>query len=138
MTKFKKGTFIKWTSKDDEGTFSHVGQVISHKAGMIVFQDKMGGEMGVPEDEGTFTKARKPKTWTAKRPAPAAKAAPAPKRKRRSSGKATKKEQAMTLYRDLVEKGHGKDVFIQRLQDVLGMTPAGATTYYYNCKREAG
>lgn len=66
MTKFRKNTFIKWTSQDEEGTFSHTGQVVKHADGMIIFTDKHGGEMGVPEDEGKFTPTRKPKRWNVK------------------------------------------------------------------------
>jgi len=33
-------------------------------------------------------------------------------------------------------KGHGKEATIQRIVDVLGMSPAGAQTYFYNAKRE--
>lgn len=48
----------------------------------------------------------------------------------------SKKAGAIQLYKDIVLKGHGKDVFIQRCIDVLGMTKAGATTYFYTCKKE--
>lgn len=146
--KFTKNQFIRWTSKDDEGTFSHVGQVISHKNGMIIFADAMGGEMGVPEDEGKFEVVRKPRTWADKALGTGVDGKPRdPKRvaknirkarKARKSGEPTKKELALQLYRDLAGKGHGKAVTVQRFQDVLGMSLAGATTYYYNCKRLEG
>ncbi len=49
----------------------------------------------------------------------------------------TKKQQAMIIFQDLYGKGHGKEVTIQRFIDVLNMTPAGASTYFYNCKKES-
>lgn len=48
----------------------------------------------------------------------------------------SKKEQAMQIYRDLILKGHGRKIFVHRCIDVLGMTKAGAMTYFYMCKRE--
>ena len=48
----------------------------------------------------------------------------------------TKKAQALTIYQDIVGRGHGKDTCIQRFMDVLNMSKSGATTYYYNCKKE--
>lgn len=78
-------------------------------------------------------------------PAPASQKRPAPKKRKPTSHKrpaaakaGSKAERALTIYHDIVGKGHGKEVCIQRFQDALDMTKAGATTYFYNCKKKAG
>ena len=53
-------------------------------------------------------------------------------------GKVTKATQARIIVRDLYGNGHGKDMTIQRIQDVLDMTKAGASTYFYNAKKFLG
>ena len=47
-------------------------------------------------------------------------------------------ERALVIYQDLAGKGHGRKMTIQRFIDVLGMTKAGASTYYYNCQKKLG
>jgi hypothetical protein len=137
MVMFEKNKFIKWTGKDDQGKFSYTGQIKSVTDDVVVFEDSRGSEYGIPKDEGQWAPISKPKGWK-KVPAPVAKPAPkAPKATRKSSsGGPTKKEQALILVRDIYGKGHGKDMAIQRIQDVLGMSKAGATTYFYNAKKE--
>ena len=51
----------------------------------------------------------------------------------------SKKEKAIVIYQDVVRQ-HGRPVremFVQRCMYLLGMTQAGANTYYYMCKKEA-
>lgn len=138
MTKFKKGTFVRWTSKDDDGKFSHVGQVVKHAQGMIEFEvGQHGSVMGVPEDDGSFTKCKKPRNWKKAPTTTTIKTTKPKARRKNTSGTPSKKDQAIIIYRDLFGKGHGKDATIQRFQDVLDMTKAGATTYFYIAKRNA-
>lgn len=46
----------------------------------------------------------------------------------------SKKEQARVIYNDIAGKGHGRKMTIQRFIDVLGLSKAGASTYYSNFK----
>ena len=62
------------------------------------------------------------------KPAPAAKAPKA----------GSKMERALVIYKDLAGKGHGRKMTIQRFMDVLDMSKAGASTYYYNCQKKVG
>lgn len=48
----------------------------------------------------------------------------------------SKLDQARIIYDDLAGKGHGRKDTIQRFIDVLNMTPAGASTYFANIKKE--
>lgn len=48
--------------------------------------------------------------------------------------KFSKKDQARIIYDDIAGKGHGRKMTIQRFIDVLGLSPAGASTYYSNFK----
>lgn len=50
----------------------------------------------------------------------------------------TKKQQAQQIFNDLWFKGvKDRQTIIRRFIDVLDMTPAGAATYFANCKKEA-
>jgi len=53
--------------------------------------------------------------------------------------KGAKKEMAIKLYKKLVEENNGKfparQDAIKRFVDEIGMTPAGASTYVANCKK---
>lgn len=51
-----------------------------------------------------------------------------------TTGSLSKKDQAMSIYR--VEGGN-KATCISRFMSDLSMSKAGATTYYYNCRKEA-
>lgn len=138
MTKFRKNTFIKWSDKDDQGTFSYVGQVVKHADGMIVFVDTKGSEMGVPEDEGTFTVARKPKHWKKPTTTPNTDAVQAmfkavKKAVKRTDGK-TKFDlvvEAMTEHRPASRKEA-----IALVVEEADMTPAGASTYVAKANKE--
>lgn len=77
--------------------------------------------------------------------APASQKRPAPKKKptshkrparraaRRSPGTPSKKDRAQNIYNATPDKAR----CITRFMDELDMTKAGATTYYYNCKKLA-
>lgn len=49
-----------------------------------------------------------------------------------------KKDLARTFVQDLQQQGASRSVIIQYLMDTLGMSKAGASTYYYNAKKELG
>ena len=56
--------------------------------------------------------------------------------KRPRTGGPTKQERALEIYRDFA--GQSKDNVIAKIREQLDMSPAGATTYYYNAKKLAG
>ena len=56
--------------------------------------------------------------------------------KRHRTGGPTKQERALEIYRDFA--GQSKDNVIAKIREQLDMSPAGATTYYYNAKKLAG
>ena len=56
--------------------------------------------------------------------------------KRPRTGGPTKQERALEIYRDFA--GQSKDNVIAIIREKLDMSPAGATTYYYNAKKLAG
>lgn len=122
--------FIKWNGTDESGSFEYVGQVKLFHGDTVVFEDAAGIMYGVPKTDGTFLVIKKPKNWNR----PKSVMTPA-KGKRVTSAAVTKKEQALVLVRDTYGKGHGKAIAIQRIMDVLGMSKAGATTYFYNAKK---
>ena len=46
----------------------------------------------------------------------------------------SKKEQAIVIFNDVYGRGHGRKATLQRFMDVLGMSKAGASTYFQNIK----
>ncbi len=48
--------------------------------------------------------------------------------------KLSKKEQAIVIFNDVYGRGHGRKATLQRFMDVLGMSKAGASTYFQNIK----
>ena len=132
----KKGDFIKWTSSEDNKKFSHYGQLIWHKDGMIKMDDTYGGMMTFPDTDGTVKVVKKlPSGLSVEKsegqyiPPPITK-----KRKVRTTGGPTKKQKSLELYKANIELSRKE--MIELFCDELEMTPAGATTYVYNCKKE--
>lgn len=70
-------------------------------------------------------------------PAPNAKT-PAPTRRRTSSTNLSKREQAEALYTSMRIDGHGRQAIIAEFISQIGLTKAGASTYYYNCQKKIG
>lgn len=144
MSVLTKGQAIKWTATDEQGQFSYTGVVTDVDKERVVFVTSMG-TMSVPVGDGSLTPTKMSKkvkelTLPDVKVKKAEKSSAEPKKtraKRSRNGGPTKFEQALVIYNDLAGKGHGKDVTIQRFMDVLGMTVAGATTYFYNCKKVA-
>jgi hypothetical protein len=139
MTKFRKNTFVKWTDKDEQGTFSYVGQVVKHTDGMVVFVDTKGSEMGVPEDEGTFKPARKPKNW--KKPAVnigrTAMTKAVNKAKKARAPRADGLSKFTVLHMTLEEhRPTSRKEAIALAVEHADMTPAGASTYVAKINKE--
>ncbi len=85
-----KGKFIKWTSKDEDGAFSHVGECIGDSRTMFILMTE-AGEMLLSKDDGEFSEVRKPRNFKpGSAPAPAA----APAKKAEAPKKAAKKKAA--------------------------------------------
>ena len=136
MEKFKKGQFIRWTSTDNEGKFSHTGQVVSHKSGMITFiTGPNAGEMGVPEDDGSFELVRKPRNWK-ETTAPASISKPKAVRKTVTHTRKTGSSK-LDLVVDLLRNDppvDRKDA-INKIVAAGISTPAGASTFYNSAKK---
>ena len=135
----KKGTFIKWTAKDQQGSFSHVGQIFSIKDGHVVMSTSNGGAMGFDLTDGTVEVTRKPKTWGVAKACDVEVEVPktvtSTTRAPHESNGVSKKDRAFQSYRDLkcllAQDGMEptRKVVIDMFVRDLGMTPAGASTY---------
>ena len=135
MTKFRKNTFIKWSDKDEQGTFSHVGQVVKHEDGMVIFTDKHGGECGVPEDEGKFKQVRKPKSWKAPAKNIGRTAVnKAVKKAKRVAGAPTKYEQVVAVFKSAQPRSRKEAIAL--VVEEVQMTPAGASTYVAKANKQ--
>lgn len=136
---FIKGNFIRWTDTDDEGKFSHVGQVIAHGSGLVTFVNN-DGQFTIPEDDGKFEPARKPKSWTdvdwfavesSRKSKPTVRK---PKRKRKKSGTVpTKLDQVIELLKK--DPPLTRQDAIRKIVAAGISTPAGASTYFNSAKQ---
>lgn len=143
---FKSGEFISWKSTDGDEQVAHVGQVLSHKNGTIEMTFGMNGSsISIPEDDGTFTKARKPKAWVAdavkreRKPRSdrglGSLATKTVKRVKRTPGGKTKVELIIELFRETGAPESRKDA-IARIVEAGITTQAGASTFWAKIKRD--
>lgn len=132
---YRKNTFVKWTSQDAEGPFSHTYKVQSHKDGMITATNQYGNVVGIPDDEGTFRKTRTPKSWSNIKAAKPAPSTPKPiERVRNDSTGVTKMDQVLALLS--AERPASRKAAIALVVEELGMTEAGASTYASNANKQ--
>ena len=126
-TKMKTGAARYWM----RGCGRHAGYLFTHVVhpnGSVIEQHGINLPKGLPLPAPVVL----PKAADAKKPA-------SHKRPKNSQGSGTsKKEKALVIVRDLFGKGHSRKMTILRMMDVLGMTKAGASTYFYTAKKELG
>ena len=113
--------YVNFVTADAEFKGAVVKQTKTH-----ISIDIGNGIATLPLEEGTIQKARAPRAKKAN----AVKTVRVPRV--RTSGP-SKKDEAIKIYRDNVDAG--KAVIIDMFMANLGMSKAGATTYFYNCKK---
>lgn len=133
--------FVKWTSKDHLGTFSHIGQLMSKTDELITIKLANCIVMVKPTD-GTFEK-HKPVVLTSaveveetakpKIVMPDGSVAKAKKVYTKLEGGATKAERALELYK--ANPNATRKELIEMFMSQLGMSAAGASTYASNVKK---
>lgn len=129
---FQTNKFVKWTQKDEHGKFSHVGQVTASTISTVTMDvHGLVGLLTLDKDDGTFTKASKPAGWNT--PSSTVAVVPKPKKAARAPGSGTKLDQVVALVR--ANQCHTRKEYIDLIVDQIGMTPAGASTYYSNAKK---
>jgi len=140
---FTKGKFVEWTSKDEDGSFTHQGKVIDYSAVHAIIEiTPNGSTIKVPHDDGTLREIPEPKEWKIALPKKeevntTSVAKPTIKRERSSTGE-SKADKALDIYKSMMNgTEHPKrgDV-IKAFMEQLNMTQAGASTYQYNCKQK--
>jgi hypothetical protein len=118
-----KGSWVRWTGVDDDGKFSHVGQVLADsKTGLFMLTDV--GEMYVPKDDGEITEARKPKGWEGK----VVTVATAPKAERPKANKLKEKRVANAKKREATSTKGKKPTKIGVAVELLSNVDRGAVT----------
>lgn len=128
-------SFIKWTSNDDNGKFFIVGQVKMVKNDTIIFEDEEGLMYGIPKDDGQLESIKKPKNWN--RPKSVVSEVPKtkPKKIKKASGGKTKIDQVIDLLRANKDLINNRKAAIEKIVTEVGMTPAGASTYFAKAKK---
>lgn len=98
-----------------DGPYPGFPEDLEHKAAVTRLREEFA-ERAVAKEE----KAKQPREKKAKRA------------KKTADGGPTKQTRAVDIYKRL---GGDKAAVIQAIQDELGMSVAGATTYYYNARK---
>ncbi len=122
------GDFIKWTSKDDEGTFSHVGQIISQNETWIEFKTKEG-VMCVKRTDGKFEPHAAIELKCEQKAKPTIDAV------KRDVKAGSKLEQCIEIYKTM--RGATRKELIAAFVEKVHMTEAGASTYAAQVKKVA-
>lgn len=132
------GNTVRWTAKDDQGTYSYKG-VVKEVTDTHVKLETDEGIFSVEKNDGTFKVLKRtayvpPVDVLAKIVTKTSSKKPAGTKTKRV-GKTTR-VQALEIYKRMSVNAEParKDVIAAFVKD-LGMTPAGASTYHYNCKK---
>jgi len=139
MSNFKKNEFVKWTATDEEGQFSHKGKVTRLTKTEVDITTQNDGVITVGLTDGSFTKIKKIKNFSApsKNIGRTAMQNAVVKAKRKTGGP-SKKDRAIELYRNMTSAlgvTPARQYAIGRFVDELGMTVAGASTYVAMAKK---
>lgn len=135
---FQKNSFIRWTGKDDDGKFSYTGQIKMMHGDTVIFEDADGVAYGIHKDDGVFESISKPKNWNRPKsvmlkPIEVEK----PKKSiKKTDGGPTKLDQVVALLRANPALINDRKKAIEKIVEEIGMTPAGASTYYSNAKKQ--
>jgi hypothetical protein len=132
---FERDTFIKWTGKDESGKFSYTGQVKMMHGDTVIFEDADGAMYGVHKNDGVFESIVKPKNWNRPKSVMAKPIEVKPKKIKKTSGSPTKLDQVIALLKANKNLIDNRKAAIEKIVAEVGMTPAGASTYFSNAKK---
>jgi hypothetical protein len=125
----KVGDVVRWTSDDGRGEKTLLGEITLITDKRIKFKT-IEGELDVLKTDGKFEPTDEKIDFPATAP-------PAPKkRSKKKTNQPTagsKTEAAIKIYRSM--QGSTRGEIIKALIDKANLTPAGAATYYTNCKK---
>lgn len=124
------GDFIKWTSEDEEGKFSHVGQVISSNDTWIEMKTEYG-TMCFRRKDGTV-EPHAPVEFKNKSDSKPKPTVDAPKRDVKAGSKL---ERCIEVYKTM--RNATRKELIAAFVEQVGMTEAGASTYAAQVKKVA-
>jgi hypothetical protein len=106
--------------------------------GDTVIFETADGIVGVHKDDGKFETINKPKNWNKQNSVPVAKPVEVEKPKKQinpASGGVTKLDQCIALLRANPDLINNRKAAIEKIVSEVGMTPAGASTYFSNAKK---
>ena len=137
MATYKKGMWLKWTSSDEEGSFSHTGVVGACNDKMVILDTPVGMISCNVDDDGTFTEVKKPKNAlttveTVVLPSPATPAVTNGLKPLSACSDRVKESVSVVM---TAGPGLTRKAYIEALVEQIGMTPASASTYYNTSKK---
>jgi len=142
MSEFKKKDFVKWTASDDEGKFSHRGQITKITKSEMEITTQNDGVITIGLGDGSFTKIKKIKNFsvhsTPSKNIGRTGMQRAIVKSKRSTGGPSKKVRAIEMYRDMTSAlgvPPARQYAIGRFAEELGMSIAGASTYFAMAKK---
>ena len=140
---FERDDFVHWTGTDQDGNFSHVGQVMSCSDENLEFATPHG-VITVTIDDGNFRHISRPQGWSTelpkatKKPVKTSHTKPDTKTTTTISVKSgSKKEKALDIYKQMMDNNTHpiRSEVIQVFMNDLDMTKAGASTYHSMAKK---
>ena len=132
MNNISNGSLVKWSSTDENGYFSHYGEVVEKNDNFIT----MKGDFGVfkiPTTDGEFEVVDSIPKSTKSQQQLGVKKVKTVLVKTSKKKDNTKSEKALELYKQNSSMTR-KELICLFVQE-LGMSMAGASTYVYNCKK---
>lgn len=132
-----KGKFVRYSDKDEQGSFSYVGKVVSLKKEMVSMSIPDVGVLTVPYEAEKFSVAKKPRKWDE----PKAVVKPKVEVKTKTVKTATKVQKGSAKLDAVVEivkqsDGLTNKQLVAQVMEEVGMTIAGARTYIYNARKK--
>lgn len=138
----QSGEFVKWVAADEQGQFEHQGVVGDVREESFDLKTDEG-IMTINFSDGTVekTKGTKKLETLAKGPKKKGKTKTTRKVGKKSTGGPTKLEQFRQIVTEMVEEHSSihkvsRKAAIERAVEQVGMSKAGASTYFANIKRE--
>lgn len=136
MDNLKVGMFVKYTDHDEEGTFSHIGEIV--EIGKKISFDTGSAILSVPlEESNKFSLIRRPKNWKSRGTAISPKLEKTQTTSQvvvRTKKGGTKREQVEALV--LANPEMSRKEHIDLVVKEVGMTPAGASTYVSEARKK--
>jgi hypothetical protein len=137
MATYKNGQWLKWTSSDDDGPFSHTGVVSACNDKMVILDTPVGMISCNVDGDGTFTEVKKPKNAPSTVETVVLPSLPSPAATNGLKPLSECSDRVKESVSVVMTAGPGltRKAYIEALVEQIGMTTASASTFYNTAKK---